>query len=149
MQIFLIVVLGVIGSFGVILIVYVGGNWLLRRFRKSKLRSEGSKWCRLAHSQFPVATSTVAHIKKTSRRFSPVISVRQIAIPRILSPGPNGIRISGAFECSFRRGIREAHVPRYKTMIAPELSATSQRKVPLDASTHPTRAQNRIAIAGV
>ena len=42
MQIVLIVVLGVIGFFVVILTVYVGGNWLLRRFRRPKLRSEES-----------------------------------------------------------------------------------------------------------
>jgi hypothetical protein len=30
-------------------------------------------------------------------------------------------------------------------IIEPELSATSQRKVPLDASTHPVNANNKIA----
>jgi|SRR5215469_6065233 len=43
MQIFLMVVIGVLGFLVVILAVYVGGNWLLSRFRKSGPRSEESR----------------------------------------------------------------------------------------------------------
>ena len=42
MQIFHLVVLGVIGFFVAILTLYVAGNWLLWRFRKPKLSSEES-----------------------------------------------------------------------------------------------------------
>src|SRR5262249_25948763 len=54
-QIILIVVLGVIGFFVVILTLYVGGNWLLRRFRKPKFRSEESArryWQRLLNPRW-------------------------------------------------------------------------------------------------
>lgn len=42
MQMALVIVLGVLAFFAAILVIYIGGNWLLARFRKSKPRSEES-----------------------------------------------------------------------------------------------------------
>src|SRR5262245_53737616 len=107
------------------------------------------KWCRLAHSQFVVAISAVTHIKRSSRRFRPVISNREIAIARMLRSGPNGILKASAFGRNFRSRIREAHIPAYMMIIDPELSATIQRKVPLDANIHPVNPENKMETDGV
>ena len=104
---------------------------------------------RLAHSQFALAISAVTHIKRSSRRLSAVISARAIATPTILSTGPSGILKASAFGRSLRNRISEAQPPAYKTINVPEVSATSQRKVPLDASTHPVTAYSKMAAVGV
>jgi hypothetical protein len=94
----------------------------------------------LAHSQFAVARSAVTHIRRASRRSRPVISIREIATPQMLSTGPKGTRKASTFGCSLRSRIKEAHIAVYKTMNVPEPTATSQRNVPLAANTHPKNA---------
>jgi hypothetical protein len=64
----------------------------------------------LAHSQFAVAKSAVTHIRRASRRSRPVISIREIATPQMLSTGPKGTRKWSTFGCSLRSLIKEAHV---------------------------------------
>ena len=108
-----------------------------------------SKWCRLAHSQFAVAISAVTHIQRSSRRFRPVIRSKQIAIARTLRNGPNGILKASAFGRNFRKRIKEAHIPAYIMIIDPELSATIQRNVPLEANIHPVNAENKMETEGV
>ena len=108
-----------------------------------------SKWCRLAHSQFADAISAVTHIRKSTRRFRPVNSVTAIVIPTTLNTGPNGIRNASAFGLNFRSRISEAHNPAYSMIIDPDASATSHRKVPAVASSHPINANNKIAAHGV
>src|SRR5215469_12732063 len=95
-----------------------------------------SNWTRLplAHSQLAAAISAVTHIKRSSWRFSPVISPTAIAIPIILSTGPNGIRKASVFGRSMRKLIREAQTAAYKTIIVPAVTApeesTARRKQP-------------------
>src|SRR5438034_495293 len=69
---------------------------------------------RLTHSQLAVARSAVTHIRRASRRSRPVISVREIATPQMLSTGPKGTRKASTFECSLRSRIKEAHIAAYK-----------------------------------
>jgi hypothetical protein len=73
------------------------------------------------------------------------MSATAVASPTTLSAGPNGMRKASAPGLNLRNRIREAHTAAYKTIIPPEVTGTSQRKVPLDASTHPTNAKIMVA----
>src|ERR1700746_1910781 len=90
-----------------------------------------SKWFRLAQSQLAVANSAVTDIRVSSRRFRLVISTNEITIARMLSRGPNGILRASAFGRNFRRRIRAAQTPAYKTIMEAELSVNTRRKLPL------------------
>ena len=65
---------------------------------------------RLTHSQLAVARSAVTHIRRASRRSRPVISVREIVTPQMLSTGPKGTRSRTGSPNSPATGFYRDHV---------------------------------------